>query len=248
MAQKETAGDLLRTLSWAILIALTFRSFAYEPFHIPSESMLPTLYTGDYIFVSKLSYGYSRYSFPFGSTGLYDGFEGRIFASEPKRGDVIVFRLPVNPRIDYIKRLIGLPGDRIRVVNGILYVNGEQASQRKIEDFQATTKDGVVKFVPRFMEQLPEGPEHVVLDENPNGEVDTTDEYIVPEGHYFFMGDNRDNSVDSRYTADVGYVPFENLVGKATIIAFSSDPSIPMVKIGEWLKHVRTERFFSRIK
>lgn len=246
--KKETAGEFLRTFAYAVLIALFFRSVAYEPFHIPSGSMLSTLYEGDYIFVSKLSYGYSRYSFPFGSTGLYDGFKGRIFESTPKRGDVIVFRLPSNPRIDYIKRLIGLPGDRLRVVNGILYVNGEQATQHRIDDFQATTADGAVKFVPRFLEKLPGGPEHVILDENPNGEVDTTDEYVVPEGHYFFMGDNRDNSIDSRYLSDVGYVPAENLVGRATIIAFSSDPAIPLARIGEWLSHVRTERLFTRIK
>lgn len=246
--KKETAGDFLRTFAYAVLIALAFRSVAYEPFHIPSESMLPTLYEGDYIFVSKLSYGYSRYSFPFGSSGLFDWYEGRIFASEPKRGDIIVFRLPINPRIDYIKRVVGLPGDRVRVVNGILYINGEEASQRRIKDLQVTMPDGRVKFIPRFMERLPGGVEHVVLDENPNGEVDTTNEFVVPEGQYFFMGDNRDNSVDSRYVTDVGYVPFENLIGRATIIAVSSNPNIPMSRIGEWVNELRFERFFTRLK
>ncbi len=243
--KKETAGDFLRTFTYAVLIALVFRSFMYEPFHIPSESMLPTLYEGDYIFVSKLSYGYSRYSFPFGSTGLFDGFEGRIFESIPERGDIIVFRLPNNPRIDYIKRLVGLPGDRLRVVNGILYVNGEEASQRRIKDLQVTMSDGRVKFVPRFMEKLPGGREHVILDENPNGEVDTTEEYVVPEGNYFFMGDNRDNSIDSRYITDVGYVPAQNLIGQAKVIAFSSNPDVPKQDVGGWL---RFDRFFTRLK
>lgn len=246
--KKESTWDFLKTFFWAVCIALVFRSFAYEPFHIPSGSMLSTLYEGDYIFVSKPSYGYSRYSFPFGSTSVFDGFEGRILESTPERGDVIVFRLPKNPRIDYIKRLIGLPGDRVRMMNGVLYINGTEVPQKRIDDWQQVSNNGTVKFIPRSLEQLPDGPEHVVLNENPNFEMDTTEEYIVPEGHYFFMGDNRDNSVDSRYQADVGFVPAANLVGKAKIIAFSSDPDIAMTNVGKWMKNVRTERIFTKIK
>ncbi len=246
--QKETTWDFIKTFVWAIGIAMVFRSFCYEPFHIPSESMLPTLYKGDYIFVSKLSYGYSRYSFPFGTSSTFDGFKGRIFATEPMRGDVIVFRLPINPRIDYIKRLVGLPGDRLQVINGLLYINGEQASQHKVKDFQATIEGGGVKFVPRFIEQLPHGPKHPVLDEKPDYEVDNTDEYTVPEGSYFFMGDNRDNSVDSRYLADVGYVARENLVGRAEIIMVSADPEVSFANIIGWVRNLRYERFFQIIR
>lgn len=245
---KETTWDFIKTFLWAVGIAMVFRSFCYEPFHIPSGSMLSTLYEGDYIFVSKLSYGYSRYSIPFGSSSLFDGVEGRFLASEPKRGDVIVFRKPNQPKIDYIKRLIGLPGDKVQVINGLLYVNGQQATQRRIDDFQEHTPDGSVKFVPRFMEQLPDGPEHIVLDEKPDGAVDNTMEYIVPENSYFFMGDNRDNSVDSRYLADVGYVPRANLVGRAEIIAVSADPGVPFANIIAWVRNLRYDRFFTIIR
>ena len=245
---KETAWDFIKTFIWAIAIAMVFRSFCYEPFHIPSGSMLSTLHEGDYIFVSKLSYGYSRYSFPFGTSKIFDGFEGRILASEPERGDVIVFRLPINPKVDYIKRLIGLPGDRIRVINGLLYVNGQQATQKRIDDFQAPISGGGIKFMPRFLEQLPDGPEHVILDEKPNGDVDNTEDYVVPEGHYFFMGDNRDNSVDSRYLADVGYVPARNLVGHAKIIMVSANPEVPFSNIVAWFKNLRYDRFFNIIR
>lgn len=246
--KKETAGEFLRTFTWAIAIAMVFRSLAFEPFHIPSGSMLSTLHEGDYIFVSKLSYGYSRYSFPFGSTGVFDGFKGRIFETTPKRGDVIVFRLPKNPQIDYIKRLVGLPGDRVRVSNGLLYVNGEQATQKRIDDFQEPTEGGTIRFIPRYIETLPHGPKHVVLDENPNGEVDLTDEYVVPEGHYFFMGDNRDNSIDSRYLNEVGFVPAANLVGKAKVIAFSMNPFIKSTQFSDWNKKLRFDRFFTKIQ
>jgi signal peptidase I len=242
---KETTWDFIRTFLWAVLIAMMFRTFLFEPFHIPSGSMLPTLYLGDYIFVSKYSYGYGRYSFPFGSSSVFDGMTGRILASEPERGDIIVFRKPTDPKMDYIKRLVGLPGDRVQVINGLLYVNGVQASQRHVEDFQQPLADGSLKFVPRFTETLPGGVEHSVLDENPNGAVDNTEEYVVPEGSYFFMGDNRDNSQDSRYLADVGYVPRANLVGRAEIIMVSADPDVPFVRLIAWVNHLRYERFFT---
>lgn len=258
--KKESAGDFLRMLFYAILIALVFRSFAYEPFHIPSASMRTTLLEGDYIFVSKLSYGYSRYSFPLGTSSLFSGFKGRIFESTPKRGDIIVFRNPENPKIDFIKRVIGLPGDTIRVTNGVLFINGAAVKLNKIEDAQEPQADGTLTFVARYIETLPEGKEHIVLDANPEGPADNTGDYHVPAGHYFFMGDNRDNSTDSRYDhkegflylpsedLGVGFVPAENLIGRAEIIAVSADPSIPIAQFARWLDHVRFSRFFTSLR
>lgn len=258
--KKETAGDFLKTLFYAILIALVFRSFAYEPFHIPSASMRTTLLEGDYVFVSKLSYGYSRYSFPLGTSSIFNGFKGRIFESVPKRGDIIVFRNPENPKVDFIKRVIGLPGDTIRVTNGILYINSSPVKLERIDDAQEPRPDGTLTFVARYIETLPEGKTHLVLDTNPQGPADNTGDYKVPAGHYFFMGDNRDNSTDSRYdhkegflplpsdNLGVGFVPAENLVGRAEIIAVSADPTIPVVHFAKWLEHVRFSRFFTSLR
>lgn len=258
--KKESAGDFLKTLAYAILIALVFRSFAYEPFHIPSASMRTTLLEGDYIFVSKLSYGYSRYSFPLGTSSLFSVFKGRILESVPKRGDIIVFRNPENPKIDFIKRVIGLPGDTIRVTNGVLFINGTAVKLEKIEDAQEPKADGTLTFVSRYIETLPEGKKHLILDAVPEGPADNTGDYHVPAGHYFFMGDNRDNSTDSRYDhkegflylpsedLGVGFVPAENLIGRAEIIAFSADPTIPVAQFARWLEHVRFSRFFTSLR
>lgn len=227
--KKETTGEMVRSFLFAIAIALVFRSVAYEPFHIPSGSMLSTLYEGDYIFVSKLSYGYSRFSFPF-SPPL---FEGRVFATKPERGDVVVFRLPSDTSIDYIKRVIGLPGDTVQMKHGRLFINDMLVEQTRRDDVNVPDSQGVWHNVARYDETLPGGRTHTVLDENPNGPADNTELYRVPEGHYFMMGDNRDNSQDSRFLDYVGYVPFENFIGRAEVIAFSwKDLS------GRWFKAI----------
>jgi signal peptidase I len=243
--KKESTWSMMRSFGYAVLLALIFRSLAYEPFHIPSGSMLPTLKIGDYIFVSKTSYGYSRYSFPFGT--MFDYFDGRVMEDTPKRGDVIVFRLPKNPGIDYIKRLVGLPGDMIRVIDGVLYINDVPVKRERIEDYNQLQEDGSVKSVRRYIETLPGGVKHLILDERPYGNMDpsgfdsdNTGTYVVPEGHYFFMGDNRDNSVDSRYAVDgPSYVPAENLIGRAEVIFISFNTEARFWEFWKWINHDR---------
>ncbi len=220
-----------------IFIQVVFKSFLYSPFHIPSGSMKPTLLIGDYIFVSKFSYGYSRYSLPFGINLI----EGRKFFEEPKRGDVIVFRQPTNTSVDFIKRLVGLPGDRIQVRDGVLYINGEKIKrecQKELFD-----DDGIK--IKQCIETLPEGRSYMTLDQNIQGALDNTQEYIVPPEHYFFMGDNRDNSMDSRVTSSVGFVPKINLVGRAEVIFFSFRQSI--FKVSKWPSLFR-KRFWVKIE
>ena len=251
--QKNSWDETIRTIIFAIILAVTVRSFAYEPFNIPSGSMKSNLLVGDYLFVSKYTYGYSRYSFPFG----LPLFSGRIFASEPKRGDVVVFRFPPNPRVDYIKRLIGLPGDRVQVKEGFVYINGKKMERKLIDDF-SDIENNHVDVIPRFVEMLPEGKVIMILKENaPDlssnkldeieeyNRANNTPEYIVPEGKYFMMGDNRDNSKDSRF--DVGFVPAENLVGRAELIWFSTDGSVKLFNPISWFSAMRTDRFLKRI-
>lgn len=237
--------ELARTFVFAVLLALVFRSFLIEPFHIPSGSMRTTLLEGDYIFVWKPSYGYSKYSFPLGAKIPW--FSGRMMRNMPERGDVVVFRLPSNDSIDYIKRVIGLPGDRIQVVDGRLMINGETMPQDADGDSEELTDNGIIQSVPRYVETLPNGVKHTVLDESRYGEMDYTQEYQVPPRHYFMMGDNRDNSVDSRYEGQVGFVPEENLIGKAEIIVFSIDKHVKLSKPMEWYKSLRLDRFFKWI-
>lgn len=225
------------TLIIAIGLAAFVRSFFFEPFHIPSSSMKSNLLIGDYIFVSKYSYGYSRYSFPFG----LNIFSGRIFETKPQRGDVVVFRLPSNPRINYIKRLIGLPGDKIQVIDGKVFINDEQVKKEFLDNFISEDE----KFFKRFSETLPSGKQYEVLDESSHMPQDNTGTYYVPEGHYFMMGDNRDNSQDSRFLNAVGYVPEENLVGKARIIFFSSKDAF--WKFWGWPNDIRFNRIFKKI-
>ncbi len=231
----------LFTIMVALICAGIVRSFFCEPFHIPSSSMKPGLLIGDYIFVSKYSYGYSRYSFPFG----LKIFEGRIWRSQPKRGDVIVFRLPSNTKINYVKRLIGLPGDKIQMHNGILYINDQEVV--KVENGMFVDEVlGEKVDIKKFFETFPEGKKIETLDENPNTPQDNTGIYEVPIGHYFMMGDNRDNSEDSRFINELGFVPEENFVGPARIIFFST--SSPIWQFWHWPNSIRFKRIFQKIE
>jgi signal peptidase I len=226
----------LVSLFIAIILAMLFRSLAFEPFNIPSGSMKPTLLIGDYIFVSKYSYGYSRYSFPFG----LDVFDGRVFKKTPERGDIVVFKLPKNTGINYIKRLIGLPGDTIEIKKGILYLNGEAVPRQKIDSFDESN-GGHTTSLDQYIETLPNGVSYRVLDERQDGALDNTPLYTVPAGHYMMLGDNRDNSQDSRVLTEVGFVPEENLVGPAQMIFFSSRSAL-------WkFWDFRLDRFFKDI-
>ena len=239
MISKSLSGwiETAKTVIFAVVIALVVRAFCYEPFNIPSGSMIPTLLVGDYLFVSKFSYGYSRFSFPWGVIPLSD----RVLFSEPERGDVAVFRLPRDTSIDYIKRLVGLPGDRLQVVGGILHINGEAVPRERIEDFIEPGRAGNSRRIAQYVETLPNGVSYRVLDERPTGSLDNTIEYVVPEGHYFAMGDNRDNSSDSR--ASVGFVPAENLIGRAEVTFFSIAKETNIWEAWDW----RFRRFFRGI-
>jgi len=293
MARKQQQSDgfweTVKTIFWALLIAMVFRTTLYQPFSIPSGSMKPTLLIGDYLFVSKFAYGYSRYSLPFAP----DWFDGRIWSAEPKRGDVIVFKRPGKDAcsqgpldmaagllrrftgsrsgapddcVDYVKRLVGLPGDKMQVRAGILHINGQPLKTVRAGEFiEPKVARGSPPSRPRcinepvpeggdcakehWLETLPEGKTHSVL--NITGIVgdtsapqysgaDNTPVFEVPPGYYFFMGDNRDNSVDSRFP-EVGFVPFRNLIGRAEVIALSSDG--PFWQIWNW----RADRFFKSI-
>jgi signal peptidase I len=214
-------GTVIGALPLSILIALSIRALLFQPFYIPTMSMMPTLLAGDYMFASKFDYGYSRYSFPF-SPPLFDG---RIFAAEPQRGDVVVFRSPKDTSVDYVKRIVGLPNDRIQMINGVLNINGTPIKHERMEDFLWTDKKGRRSEAKRWRETLPNGVSYVAIDLKENGILDNTPVYTVPPGHYFAIGDNLDNSLDSRLPDQFGYVPFENIVGRARIIFFSREPS-----------------------
>lgn len=244
MIDKEEMGEFARTAVIAVLLALVIRTFLYEPFNIPSGSMLPTLLVGDYLFVSKPAYGYSKYSMPFGLAN----FDGRILAEEPKRGDVIVFRLPTNPSIDYIKRLIGLPGDTIQMIGGRLYINGELVEREPV-GYRESEENSEYQRRPimEYIETLPGGVMHRIYEENDNGDLDNTPLYKVPQGHYFMMGDNRDNSQDSRVQNHVGFVPYENLVGRADILFFSLNPKAKLFNPVTWPHSIRFGRILDKI-
>jgi len=245
--QKRKEGgfaETVRVVIHALLIAVVIRTFLFQPFNIPSGSMMATLLVGDYLFVSKYTYGYSHYSFPFSPPV----FSGRIFGSGPKRGDVVVFRLPREDSTDYIKRVIGLPGDRIQMIDGVLQINGEPIKRERAEDFVGQEDGPGIKRIKRWKETLPNGVVYYTLDLVDNSFYDNTNVYTVPADHYFMMGDNRDNSTDSRVLSQVGYVPLENIVGRAELIFFSVGDGEAAWKIWRWPWVVRWERLFSIVR
>ena len=243
MEKDESILDTIKTIIYAILIAIIIRTFLFEPFKIPSGSMYPTLHVGDYLFVSKYTYGYSKHSFPF-SLPL---FEGRIWADQPQRGDVVVFKFPQDNKTDFIKRIIGLPGDKIKMQDGILYINGKPVERQQIEDFVIRDKFGNGERYRQYIETLSNGVKHNILEISDRQVfVDNMVEVTVPENSYFVMGDNRDRSDDSRLS--VGFVPFENLVGKARWLFFSHNTDDAWYKPWAWTKKIRFERMFKKIQ
>ena len=236
--------DSLKTIVYAVLIALVIRTVAFEPFNIPSGSMKPTLLVGDYLFISKYSYGYSRYSLPLGLPLI----PGRILDAAPARGDVAVFKLPSDNKSDYIKRIVGMPGDRIQLREGRLYINGEQIVRRRVADFIEVDGLGRVRRTAQFDETLPNGRTYRILENTDRGQLDNTPVYAVPAGHYFALGDNRDNSLDSRVLSGVGFVPAVNLLGRAEILFFSVDGSARLWEFWRWPAAIRFERFFDRVE
>ena len=235
--------EIVKTVVYALLIALVLRVLFFQPFTIPSASMEPNLYQGDYIIVSKYSYGYSRHSITF-SPPI---FAGRVLERKPQRGDVVVFKLPRDGRTDYVKRVIGLPGDRIQMKNGLLYLNDVQVPRQYLGVTKEDSGYGFVRDVFKYRETLPGGKTYTTNDFGTGEELDNTDPYVVPQGMYFMMGDNRDNSSDSRVApaaGGVGFVPAENLVGKAQIILLSWKPGASIFKPWTWVLNARPSRFF----
>ena len=236
--------DNLKTLIIALFIAVIIRSLLFQPFYIPSSSMEPTLLVGDRIFVSKYTYGYSKHSFPFSPPIL----NKRIFSSEPKYGDLIVFKTPSDNRTDFIKRLVGLPGDKIQIKNGDIIINEEKVEKEEIIDNFEIKCGGEYIDVKTFKEVMPNNIKHTVV-YNTIGSMVNSDLYTVPEDHYFFLGDNRDCSRDSRFLTSVGYVHEDNLVGKAQIVFFSNDTlKGSLFKFWNWKNSIRGERFFKKLK
>ena len=233
----------LKTLFYALIIAVIIRSLLIQPFYIPSSSMEPNLLVGDRLFVTKFSYGYSKHSFPF-SPPIYPN---RLFFSDPKRGDIIVFKTPADNRTDYIKRLIGLPGDIIQFINGDLYLNNNQVLKTLVKNNDLLYCGPQKIEVTTFEEKLPNGKTYLASYRN-DFSYQNSDKFVVPENHYFFLGDNRDCSKDSRFLAEVGYVNKINLVGKAQILFFSSDPRIGSIfNFLRWNISLRLDRFFKSL-
>jgi signal peptidase I len=246
MRSRTSGGiaELVKTLVYAVVIAIFIRTFFYEPFNIPSASMVPTLLIGDYLFVSKFSYGYSRYSLPFGLPLI----SGRIFSRPPQRGDVAVFKLPRDPSLDYIKRVIGLPNDRIQMKGGLLYINGTPVKREPTDrcDVPPSAAGGAV--LQQYWETLPNGVGHCIIEMGDDRALDNTPVFLVPADTYFMMGDNRDNSADSRDpNSGVGYVPAENLVGRAEFIFFSTNGYAGWWEIWKWPFTIRYGRLLTAI-
>ena len=243
MLDKNFFIENIKTLFYALVIAIIIRSLLIQPFYIPSSSMEPGLLVGDRLFVTKYSYGYSKHSFPF-SPPI---FKGRIISNKPKRGDIVVFKTPADNRTDYIKRLIGLPGDRVQFIDSNLYINNSEIIKSRISknDKIYCGKKNINVFT--FEELLPNGKKHNTVYLK-NYSFQNSDLFIIPEDHYFFLGDNRDCSKDSRFLTSVGYVHKDNLIGKAQFIFFSSDKSIGSIfSFWKWNKSIRFNRFFKKI-
>jgi signal peptidase I len=243
-AQGESWTELVKTVIYASVIAVVIRTFLFQPFNIPSASMEATLLVGDYLFVEKFAYGYSRYTFPFGGWPIGDSMHGRFLERAPQRGDVVVFKFPGDNSTDYIKRLIGVPGDHIQMHDGIIWLNGKAVPRTRVADYVETV-DGAPHHVPQYQETLPGGRSYLTLDRDPDGALDNTGLFVVPPDHYFMMGDNRDNSNDSRM--EVGYVPAENLEGKAEFRFFSIDNSAAIWEIWKWPFAIRYSRLLTPI-
>lgn len=235
--------ELVKTIVIALVIALGIRTFAFEPFSIPSGSMMPTLLVGDYLFVSKYSYGYSQHSFP----GNIVSYPGRFFYDAPERGDVAVFKKPNDEHIDYIKRIIGLPGDTVQVMQGQLFINGESVKRYLKDSFQSTGRLGQSVTFQRYLEEMPGERHHDIIEKSDDQPLDDTPAYRVPEGHLFVMGDNRDGSQDSRVMDIVGFVPVENLVGRAEFLFFSVEEGAAPWQFWRWPWTIRWERLFTKI-
>ena len=243
MINKNSIIDNIKTLFYALIIALIIRSLLLQPFYIPSSSMEPNLLVGDRLFVTKYSYGYSKHSFPF-SPNI---FSGRVLFSKPKVGDVVVFKTPADNRTDYIKRLIGKPGDIVQFIDGDLYINNSQILKTLIKSNKSVFCGNSKIKVNFFNEKLPNGKIYRTTYSVKNSFKDS-DKFLVPENHYFFLGDNRDCSKDSRYLSEVGYVHVDNLVGKAQFLFFSSDYRIGSIfKFWNWRNIIRFDRFFEKI-
>jgi len=235
-------GETVNVIVQALILALVIRTLLFQPFSIPSGSMRPTLLEGDYLFVTKWAYGYSRHSLPF-SPNI---FSGRIWGSAPERGDVVVFKFPPNPSLDYIKRVIGLPGDKVQMKQGQLIINGTPVPREKVDEINNPDITEVDRPVAVYRETLPNGVAYDTLDLTPNSIGDDTREFVVPAGHYFMMGDNRDNSTDSRFS--VGFVPEENLVGRANIIFFSIAGGASPLEIWKWPSQMRSSRLLNFVR
>jgi signal peptidase I len=247
IAEKRHDGiwDTVKLVLQALAIALVFKTFFFQPFSIPTGSLIPTVLIGDYLWVSKYSYGYSRHSFPFSAAPI----EGRIIGAEPKLGEIAVFKLPKDNATDYVKRVIGLPGDRIQVIRGVLHINGAAVKEERIgEEFSENSRGQRIRAI-AYWETLPNGVRHKIHKQNDGrGFQNNTEIYAVPPGHFFMMGDNRDDSTDSRFLSDVGYVPYVNFVGRAEMVFFSLESWASVWQIWNWPWALRFDRMFTRIQ
>lgn len=241
-ATKNETWETIVVLLQALLIALVFRTFLFQPFSIPTASLQSNLMIGDYVLASKYTYGYSKYSFPFDA----GPFSGRIFGRLPEPGEIAVFR-PVPQNVDYIKRVIGVPGDEIQMKNGVLHINGQAVKKEKIGTVIDTDSNFQSVEVTQYRETLPNGTSYIVQEIADNMSFDNTGVYKVPAGHYFMMGDNRDRSLDSRALSNVGYVPLENFIGKAEVRFFSIKDNISPWQIWRWPGNVRLDRMFQSV-